>query len=186
MFIQTEKTPNPNSLKFLPGEVLLPKGTADFRDEDSAERSPIAIKLFGIDGVEGVFLGHDFISITKSDDKDWLVLKPLILGQIMDHLTAKQPILLDEPSKTSSSPKVAIDLDDELTKQILELLDTRIRPAVARDGGDIEFQGFEDGTVYVKMQGACAGCPSSTLTLKAGIENMLRHYIPEVQEVQQV
>ncbi len=182
MFIQTEKTPNPNSLKFLPGETVMPQGTADFRSAETALSSPLAKRFFRLDGVEGVFFGHDFISITKADDKEWMVLKPLILGMIMEHFTAGAP-LFEEGVKLSSSDEGE---DDEITKQIKELLDTRIRPAVAMDGGDIVFESFENGVVYLQLQGACAGCPSSTVTLKAGIENMLRHYVPEVIEVRAV
>lgn len=190
MFIQTETTPNPNTLKFLPGELVLSHGTAEFRDEASAKRSPLAQKLLRLTGVEGVFYGHDFISITKTDDKDWAVLKPLILGLVMDQFSGNAPLMIDETdtSKGSAGGLSAGDANDSdpTTQKIRELLDTRVRPAVAMDGGDIQFHAFQDGVVYVKLQGACAGCPSSTMTLKAGIENMLRHYIPEVLEVRAV
>ncbi len=185
MFIQTEQTPNPNSLKFLPGEIVMKQGTADFRSAEAASNSPLAKRFFRLNGVEGVFFGHDFISITKSDDKDWMVLKPLILGMIMDHFTNGTP-LFDQEKQTRSSSHSENQEDDELVIQIKELLDTRIRPAVAMDGGDIVFESFQNGVVFLKLQGACAGCPSSTITLKAGIENMLRHYIPEVVEVRAV
>lgn len=183
MFIQTEQTPNPNSLKFLPGEVVMPQGTADFRSVEAASNSPLAKRFFRLDGVEGVFFGHDFISITKAEEKEWMVLKPLILGMLMEHFTTGAP-LFDE--KAPSKPTLSDEEDDEITLQIKELLDTRIRPAVAMDGGDIVFESFENGVVYLQLQGACAGCPSSTITLKAGIENMLRHYVPEVVEVRAV
>lgn len=185
MFIQTEQTPNPNSLKFLPGEIVMPQGTADFRSVETASNSPLAKRFFRLDGVEGVFFGHDFISITKTNDKDWMVLKPLILGMIMEHYTNGEP-LFDETAPQKSTSSSAYGEDDEITTQIKELLDTRIRPAVAMDGGDIVFESFQNGVVYLQLQGACAGCPSSTITLKAGIENMLRHYVPEVIEVRAV
>ena len=182
MFIQTEQTPNPATLKFLPGRDVLGRGTADFPSREDAARSPLAQRLFEIDGVEGVFLGADFITITKTAAKDWFLLKPSILGVIMEHFTANRPVLLDD---VGSGHTESGD-DDEIVQQIKELLDTRVRPAVAQDGGDITFHGFEDGVVYLVMKGACSGCPSSTATLKAGIENMLRHYIPEVVEVRAV
>ena len=180
MFIQTEQTPNPASLKFLPGRDVLGTGTANFAEPSSAaDRSPLAERLFAVDGVTGVFLGSDFITVSKSDDKEWYLLKPPILGAIMEHFVSGQPILAD----AAGGPAGADDDDDEVVTQIKELLETRVRPAVAQDGGDIVFQGFEAGVVYLHLQGSCAGCPSSTMTLKAGIENMLRHYIPEVTEV---
>lgn len=182
MFIQTEQTPNPATLKFLPGVEVMGRGTADFTSREDAARSPLAQRLFEIDGVTGVFLGADFISVSKSDDVDWFMLKPSILGVIMEHFTAGRPIPIGGDDESGA----ADEDDDEVVAQIKELLDTRVRPAVAQDGGDIIFQGFEDGVVYLHMRGACAGCPSSTMTLKAGIENMLRHYIPEVNEVRPV
>ena len=179
MFIQTEQTPNPASLKFLPGRDVLGSGTANFADPAAAaDRSPLAERLFSVDGVTGVFLGSDFITVSKSDDKEWYLLKPPILGAIMEHFVSGKPILAEQADGVAGSED-----DDEIVTQIKELLETRVRPAVAQDGGDIVFQGFEEGVVYLHMQGACAGCPSSTMTLKAGIENMLRHYIPEVTEV---
>ncbi|UEM03829.1 NifU family protein [Skermanella rosea] len=181
MFIQTEQTPNPATLKFLPGRDVLGRGTADFPTPGDAARSPLAQRLFEIDGVAGVFLGSDFVTITKGEDRDWYLLKPSILGVIMEHFTAGRPVLIE----TAADDNAAHEDDDEIVAQIKELLDTRVRPAVAQDGGDITFQGFEDGVVYLNMKGSCAGCPSSTATLKAGIENMLRHYIPEVVEVRQ-
>ena len=182
MFIQTEETPNPSTLKFLPGREVLPNGSMDFRSEQDAKNSPLAEALFNVDGVVGVFLSDDFITITKRDDKDWHLMKPGLLGVIMEHFTANRPVIIsdDENSKSGSSVK---DEDDDVVLQIKELLYTRVRPAVDQHGGDIVFEDFTDGTVTVQMRGACAGCPSSTATLKMGIENMLRHYIPEVKEV---
>lgn len=181
MFIQTETTPNPATLKFLPGRDVLGQGAADFKTaEDAAQRSPLASKLFGVDGVTGVFLGADFVTVTKADDKDWHLLKPSLLGAIMEHFTSGAPALTAEQGSAHGAAGAE---DGEIVSQIVELLDTRVRPAVAQDGGDIVFDRFEDGIVYLHMQGSCAGCPSSTATLKAGIENMLRHYIPEIVEV---
>jgi Fe-S cluster biogenesis protein NfuA len=181
MFIQTEQTPNPATLKFLPGRDVLGRGTADFPTPETAVRSPLAQRLFEIEGVAGVFLGADFVTITKDGDRDWYLLKPSILGVIMEHFTAGRPVI----NETAVDDNAAHEDDDEIVAQIKELLDTRVRPAVAQDGGDITFQGFENGIVYLNMKGSCSGCPSSTATLKAGIENMLRHYIPEVVEVRQ-
>ena len=181
MFIQSEETPNPATLKFLPGRGVMEAGTADFRDHAETARSPLAQRLFAIDGVEGVFLGQDFISITKADGKEWFLLKPAILGVIMEHFTAGRPVILEPENEQADTGE-----DDEVVAQIKELLETRVRPAIAMDGGDIVFQEFRDGVVYLRMQGACHGCPSSTMTLKMGIENMLRHYIPEVVEVRPV
>ena len=183
MFIQTEQTPNPATLKFLPGRDVLGQGAADFPTRAEAARSPLAQRLFEIDGVEGVFLGADFITITKAAAKEWFLLKPSILGVIMEHFTANRPVLLGDAGDGHAAGN---EDDGEIVGQIKELLDTRVRPAVAQDGGDITFHGFEDGVVYLAMKGACSGCPSSTATLKAGIENMLRHYIPEVTEVRAV
>jgi len=184
MFIQTEATPNPATLKFLPGRSVLEGGTADFPDVEAATRSPLAQRLFEIAGVSGVFLGADFVTVTKEHDSDWQLMKPAILGVIMEHFTAGRPTVLDAPEAAAS---VADHVDDDpVVMQIRDLIDTRVRPAVAMDGGDIIFHRFEDGVVYLQMQGACSGCPSSTATLKMGIENMLRHYIPEVMEVRPV
>jgi len=180
MFIQTEQTPNPATLKFLPGREVLGSGSAYFPSPEDAEVSPLAQRLFEIDGVSGVFFGGDFLTITKDDDRDWYLLKPSILGVIMEHFTAGRPIM---SAAAGTAASTASDDDDEIVSQIKELIDTRVRPAVAQDGGDIVFEGFDAGVVYLQLQGACAGCPSSTMTLKAGIENMLRHYIPEVIEV---
>ena len=180
MFIQTEDTPNPDTLKFMPGTTILNKGTADFSNSDSANDSPLASRLFTIDGVSRVFLASDFISVTKQSELDWNVLKPSILTGIMEHFSTGLPVLNkseeDNTEYTNSE-------DSETIKQIKDLLETRVRPAVAMDGGDISFCSFESGVVTLQMKGACAGCPSSTATLKMGIENMLRHYIPEVTEV---
>jgi len=185
MFIQTEQTPNPATLKFLPGREVLGAATADFRDADAASASPLAERLFRIDGVTGVFLGSDFITVTKAQDREWYLLKPAILGVIMEHFTAGRPVMSTEGG-TSAPEEGVSEEDSEVVAQIKELLDTRVRPAVAQDGGDIVFRGYDHGVVYLVMHGACAGCPSSTATLKMGIENMLRHYIPEVTEVRAV
>lgn len=185
MFIQTETTPNPATLKFLPGRTVMPKGTANFPSLDSARRSPLAQRLFDVDGVAGVFLGADFVTITKARDKDWQTLKPAILGVIMEHFTAGRATVEDEGAEAPTDDGGS-GPDSAIVAQIRELLDTRVRPAVAQDGGDILFHGYEDGVVYLHLQGSCSGCPSSTATLKAGIENMLRHYIPEVLEVRAV
>ena len=182
MFIQTEQTPNPQTLKFLPGKVVMDEGTAFYQNIDEAGDSPFAKRLFAVDGVEGVFFGSDFITITKNKSSDWQVMKPSVLGSIIDHFNSDEMTI--EKSHYKKAEK-SVD-DSEIVKQIKELLDTRVRPAVAMDGGDIIYNDFEDGIVYLKMQGACSGCPSSTATLKMGIENMLKHYIPEVQEVRPV
>lgn len=182
MFIQTEQTPNPATLKFLPGREVMGAGTADFSSSDDAKRSPLAERLFGIDGVTGVFLGSDFITVTKIADQDWHLLKPAILGAIMEHYTSGRPVIVAPAESAAESAEE----ESEVVAQIKDLIDTRVRPAVAQDGGDIVFQSFEDGIVYLHMQGSCSGCPSSTATLKAGIENMLKHYIPEVVEVRAV
>ena len=184
MFIQTEQTPNPATLKFLPGEEVMGQvGTASFSSmEKVSGQSPLADQLFEVEGVAAVFFGSDLITITKLSDQDWYVMKPAILGVIMEHFTSGGPVMTETSSMIGAS--TASDDDDEIVKQIKELIDTRVRPAVAQDGGDIVFHGFEDGIVFLQMQGACAGCPSSTATLKIGIDNMLRHYIPEVVEVQ--
>ena len=184
MFIQTEETPNPATLKFLPGQTVLGTGTANFSEGDNTESSPLAKKLFGVDGVVGVFLGSDFITITKKADFLWEHIKPALLGTIMDFLQSGEEILNEESG--DSLHEIHDGPDSEIVKKITDLLDTRVRPAVAQDGGDITFQSFEEGVVYLHMQGACAGCPSSTMTLKMGIENLLKHYIPEVTEVRPV
>jgi Fe-S cluster biogenesis protein NfuA len=181
MFIMTESTPNPATMKFLPGQAVLETGTANFTTADSATISPLAKRLFDLGGVEGVFLGRDFISVTKAEDRDWSLMKPGILSAIMDHYTSGLSAIESDGAAAPSG-----EADSELVVQIKELLDTRVRPAVAQDGGDIIFHGFENGVVYLHMQGSCSGCPSSTATLKMGIENLLRHYIPEVTEVRAV
>jgi Fe-S cluster biogenesis protein NfuA len=182
MFIQTEQTPNPATLKFLPGRTVMETGTANFTDAvAAAARSPLAERLFGLPEVGGVFLGGDFITVTKSGDSDWFQLKPAVLAAIMEHFTAGLPVITGVEGAVTADAE-----DDEVVAAIKELLETRVRPAVAQDGGDIIFEDFEDGIVYLHMQGSCSGCPSSTATLKAGIENMLRHYIPEVVEVRAV
>lgn len=186
MFIQTEATPNPETLKFLPGLQVLPHGTANFPSVEEAAISPLALRLFDIDGVSEVFLGGDFISVSKQGG-DWAHLKPMILGAIMEHFTAGLPVLNDDAGEAAGeSGPVFEEADREIVEQISELIETRVRPVVAQDGGDITFHGFKTGVVYLHMQGACAGCPSSTMTLKNGIERMLQHYVPEVVEVQQV
>lgn len=188
MFIQTEATPNPATLKFLPGKVVLEDGTADFRDsEGAAAASPLAGRLFEIPGVTGVFFGYDFVTVTK-DGPDWQHLKPAILGAIMEHFMSGQPILAGQTARQAaeSDEEFYEAEDEEIVLTIKELLDTRVRPAVAQDGGDITFRGYENGTVFLHMKGACAGCPSSTATLKHGIQNLLRHFVPEVQQVEQV
>jgi Fe-S cluster biogenesis protein NfuA len=184
MFIETEGTPNPATLKFLPGIPVIPYGTADFASAEAAGRSPLAVSLFGLPGVARVFLGADFVTVTKNDTVDWPALKPQVLGAIMEHFIAGRPVL-DGEAAAAAEEDVAPE-DREIVDQIKELIDTRVRPAVASDGGDIVFRGFRDGIVRLHMQGSCSGCPSSAATLKHGIENMLRHYVPEVVGVEQV
>jgi Fe-S cluster biogenesis protein NfuA len=184
MFIQTESTPNPATLKFLPGQTVLELGTADFPNADAAAKSPLARRIFAAGGVTGVFFGTDFVTVTKADDVEWQHIKPDILGAIMEHYQSGAAVIDGEASGGGHAEHIGEDGD--IVRQIKELLDTRVRPAVAQDGGDITFHGFDRGVVYLHMQGACAGCPSSTLTLKMGIENLLRHYIPEVTEVRPV
>ncbi len=191
MFIQTEATPNPATLKFLPGQIVLNEGTVDFRSPDEAAVSPLAAQLFRIPGVSGVFFGHDFVAVTReSDDEggfDWQHLKPAILGTIMEHFVTGKPVMEAGPSMSMAEDEEFFEeADKEIVDTIKELLDTRVRPAVAQDGGDIAFRGFRDGIVFLHMRGACAGCPSSTATLKHGIQNLLQHFIPEVQEVQPI
>jgi Fe-S cluster biogenesis protein NfuA len=185
MFIQTESTPNPATLKFLPGQSVLEMGTADFPSAETAEKSPLARRIFGVDNVTGVFFGTDFVTVTKAESAEWDHLKPAILGAIMEHFQSGDPVM-DGEAQASGGHAEHDGEDGEVVGQIKTLLDTRVRPAVAQDGGDITFHGFDRGVVYLHMQGACAGCPSSTLTLKMGIENLLRHYIPEVLEVRPV
>ncbi|WP_424810791.1 NifU family protein [Roseococcus sp. YIM B11640] len=183
MFIETESTPNPATLKFLPGRDVMGTGTADFALGDDTSRAPMADRLMALDGVARVFLGADFITITKSDAADWQALRPQVLGAVMEHFLAGLPVIEGQESEEAEDFDQA---DSDIVAQIKDLLDTRVRPAVAGDGGDIVFRGFRDGTVRLKMQGACSGCPSSRATLKHGVENMLRHYIPEVEQVEQV
>jgi Fe-S cluster biogenesis protein NfuA len=184
MFIETENTPNPATLKFLPGLPVMGAGTADFAAPDTAGRSPLARALFDHPGVARVFLGGDFVTVTKSDVTDWQSLRPLVLGTIMEHFVANRPVI--EGGAVAAEEEEISPADREIVDQIKELLDTRVRPAVASDGGDIVFRGYRDGVVRLHMQGACSGCPSSRATLKHGIENMLRHYVPEVTAVEQV
>ncbi|WP_298728726.1 NifU family protein [uncultured Ferrovibrio sp.] len=192
MFIQTETTPNPATLKFLPGRDVLPAelnvATANFPDAEAAKASPLATRLFAVSGVEGVYLGSDFITVTKAASRDWTELKPALLGAIMEHFMAGLPVMNADADATSApaADEQYDPADREIVLQIKELIDTRVRPAVAQDGGDIVFRGFERGVVYLHMQGSCAGCPSSTATLRYGIENMLKHYVPEVSEVRAV
>lgn len=184
MFIQTEATPNPATLKFLPGRTVLGDGTFEARDPSEANRSPLAAKLFEIPGVSGVFFGSDFVTVTKRN-AEWPHLKPAILGAIMEHFVSGQPVL---PGEHEAEPDDAFfeAKDEGLVETIRELIDTRVRPAVANDGGDITFRGYKDGVVYLAMKGSCSGCPSSTATLKNGIENLLRHFVPDVVEVRAV
>ena len=192
MFIQTESTPNPATLKFLPGKVVLAEGTADFRNAEAArDASPLAGRLFDVPGVTGVFFGYDFVTVSKADGPDWQHLKPAILGTIMEHFMSGQPVMLSaahvgDEAAAALGEEFYDKEDEELVLTIKELLDTRVRPAVAQDGGDITFRGYENGTVFLHMKGACAGCPSSTATLKHGIQNLLRHFVPEVQQVEQI
>jgi Fe-S cluster biogenesis protein NfuA len=188
MFIQTESTPNPATLKFLPGREVMGEGAvADFPNKDAAQRSPLAAAIFEVPEVSRVFFGSDFISVTKADG-DWKHLKPALLGAIMDHFTRGLPLISKAADETDGEAYGDEGADPEIVAQIRELIDTRVRPAVAADGGDIIFKGFDGGSgvVFLHMRGSCAGCPSSTMTLKNGIENMLRHYVPEVNAVEAV
>lgn len=189
MFIETETTPNPATLKFLPGQKVMPAGTRDFRDEEDAAASPLAEALFSLGDVTGVFFGRGFVSVTAGPGVDWSALKPQVVAILLDHFVSQAP-LFHAPSASG----IAVPADDDadfgddpadadVVAQIKDLLETRIRPAVANDGGDIAYRGFRDGVVYLTMQGACSGCPSSTATLKQGIEGLLKHYVPEVTEV---
>jgi Fe-S cluster biogenesis protein NfuA len=183
MFIQTEPTPNPATLKFLPGRTVLPSGTLDMRDVEAAAQSPLAERLFAIAGVSGVFFGSDFIAVTKANG-EWQQLKPAILGAIMEHFMSGAPIVRGEDAVATATADEFFDAkDSETVATIKELIEARVRPAVANDGGDITFRGFKDGVVYLDMKGACSGCPSSTATLRHGIQNLLRHYLPDVVEV---
>ena len=182
MFIQTEATPNPATLKFLPGRAVLENGTLDLREREQAAQSPLAERLFGISGVSGVFFGADFITVTKNSG-EWHQLKPMILGAIMEHFMSGAPLVAAGGGAQTDGDEFFDDADAETVATIKELIETRVRPAVANDGGDITFRGFKDGVVYLNMKGACSGCPSSTATLRHGIQNLLRHFIPEVTEV---
>lgn len=182
MFIQTEATPNPATLKFLPGRTVLEAGTLHMAGPDEGRQSPLAEKLFAIDGIAGVFFGHDFITVTKQN-AEWQHLKPAILGAIMEHYLSGAPILSGAARSSDKSEEFFDKADQGTVETIKDLLETRVRPAVAADGGDITFRGYRDGIVYLDMKGACSGCPSSTATLKNGIENLLRHFVPDVQEV---
>jgi len=184
MFIQTETTPNPATLKFLPGRSVLGDGTLDMRDKSEAAASPLAQRLFAVDGVTGVFFGSDFITVTKGGG-EWQQLKPAILGAIMEHFMSGAPVVTG--TETASDGDEFFDAKDaETVATIKELIETRVRPAVANDGGDITFKGFKDGVVFLNMKGSCSGCPSSTATLKHGIQNLLRHFVPDVVEVRPV
>ena len=185
MFIQTEATPNPATLKFLPGRDVLVGEPRDFRDAEAAVVSPLASALFEVPGVKGVFLGSDFISVTK-DEVDWAHIKPSVLGAIMEHYLSGNPILVEGTGEDTGAAEFYDEADTETVEVIKELIATRVRPAVAMDGGDITFKGYKEGTVFLHMQGACSGCPSSTATLRNGIENLLRHFVPGVETVQQV
>jgi Fe-S cluster biogenesis protein NfuA len=186
MFIQTEATPNPATLKFIPGKPVLPSGTLEYRALEEAAESPLAMRLFGVDGVTGVFLGQDFVSVSKAEAIAWPHLKPAVLGAIMEHYMSGAPVVGTAEASGASADSGSEDFapeDQEIVDTIKELIETRVRPAVANDGGDIVFRGFREGVVTLHMRGACSGCPSSTATLRNGIENLLKHYVPEVQEV---
>lgn len=182
MFIRTEQTPNPETLKFLPGCDVLGKGTAEFKEESEAISSPLAKRLFGINGVRSVFLAGDFVSVTKEEGEDWDILNTHIINAMMEHFTSGLPVM-NEPQGGSVSDD---EEEDVVVFQIKQILEERVRPAVAMDGGDIAFDRFEDGVVYLRMHGACSGCPSSTMTLKSGVENLLKHFVPEVEAVEAV
>lgn len=185
MFIQTEATPNPATLKFLPGRPVLDTGTLDLREPAEAAKSPLATRLFGISGVSGVFFGSDFITVTKAGG-EWQQLKPMILGAIMEHFMSGEPLLNSGTADEGAGEEFFDAADAETVATIKDLIETRVRPAVANDGGDITFKGFKDGIVFLNMKGACSGCPSSTATLQHGIQNLLRHFVPEVTEVRPV
>jgi Fe-S cluster biogenesis protein NfuA len=184
MFIQTEATPNPATLKFLPGRTVIDSGTVELRDRADAGKSPLAVKLFDVPGVTGVFFGSDFITITK-EGGDWQQLKPAILGAIMEHFMSGAPVMRED-AEAEVEDEFFDEADSETVATIKELIESRVRPAVANDGGDITFRGFKDGVVYLAMKGACSGCPSSTATLRHGIQNLLKHFLPDVTEVRPV
>lgn len=183
MFIQTQATPNPATIKFIPGQTVLESGLKDYKSSEEASGSPLAQRLFTLQGVSGVFLGPDFVSVSKADDTDWNMLKPMIMAAMMEHLSTGQPIVIESAKDANADSG---EDDDEIVAQIKELIETRVRPMVMMDGGDIAFESFDDGIVYLRMHGACSGCPSSTATLKSGIEGMLKHFVPEVVEVRPV
>ncbi len=185
MFIQTEDTPNPDTMKFLPSRPVV-ENPIEIVDASQARISPLAQALFKIEGVKAVFLGHDFISVTKAPEEEWQILRPGILIAIMDHFALDRPVLVEAAEAPPAEAFRPAAGDEEVVAQIRELLEKRVRPAVAQDGGDVAFEKYEDGIVYLRLKGACAGCPSATATLKFGIEQMLRHFIPEVQEVRRV
>ena len=191
MMIETETTPNPATLKFLPGRTVMPAGTRDFASPEEADASPLAAALFGLGDVTGVFFGRDFVSVTAAPGTDWARLKPDVLGLLLDHFSGNMPLFAGGGAAGFSVPSAEESFADdpadaEIVDQIRDLIDTRIRPAVANDGGDIVYRGFDRGKVYLRMQGACAGCPSSTATLKNGIEQLLKYYVPEVTEVRAI
>lgn len=188
MLIETENTPNPRTIKFLPGQKVMPQGTRDFATPEAATESPLAEALFGLGDVTGVFFGSDFVSVTIGEGATWSDVKPDILSILLDHFSAGMPLLHERPHNGIAVPAEDSEWaenpeDAEIVAQIRELIDTRVRPAVANDGGDIVYRGFDKGVVFLTMQGACAGCPSSSATLKNGIESLLKHYVPEVTEV---
>ena len=188
MFIQTEATPNPATLKFLPGRVVLSESTFEARDPEAAEHSPLAKALFTVPGVSGVYFGHDFISVTKAEgESEWPQVKPAVLGAIMEHFQSGAPIFLDGVAPVSDTGEEFYDeADHDTVVTIKDLLETRVRPAVASDGGDITFRGYKDGVVFLEMKGACSGCPSSTATLRQGVQNLFRHFLPDIREVQAI
>jgi len=191
MLIETEPTPNPATMKFLPGRTVMESGTRDFASPEEAEASPLAEALFGLGDVTGVFFGRDFVSVTAASGIDWRDLKPDVLAILLDHFAANMPLFRAGTAAGIAVPPEDAGFEDnpedaDIVAQIRELIDTRVRPAVANDGGDIVYRGFDQGKVYLRMQGACAGCPSSTATLKNGIEQLLKHYVPEVTEVRAV
>lgn len=183
MYIETEQTPNPETLKFLPDAILLESGSVNYSDRESASGSPLAQELFRIEDVKGVFIGYNFVSVTKDEASDWEVVKPIILSSLMQFFSSGQEAVI---TKHDESGPVINEEDADIVEQIKTILDEKVRPAVAGDGGDIVFKGFEMGVVYMQLQGACAGCPSSTITLKHGIENLLKYYVPEVLEVRAI
>ena len=189
MLIETETTPNPATLKFLPGHIVMTAGTRDFADAEEADASPLAAALFSLGDVTGVFFGKDFISVTVGPGSDWRQVKPEVLTILLDHFASEAPLFTAGRAGDIAIPADDFDddpADEDIVEQIKDLIETRVRPAVARDGGDIVYRGFRQGTVYLAMHGACSGCPSSTATLKNGIESLLKHYVPEVSEVRAI